>query len=260
MKEYLVFGHLDKCTGPVDGPQPSSRGPPAPTSFLNSSPRKQQTKLERLPAVNYSTLKDQALRKKMTELGISSTGSRALLERRHREWRTIWNANCDAVKPRPRAQLVRDLEVWERTQGGRVSGISRLGQNTQLVKDKDFDGSAWATKYNSSFKDLIANARRARPPKQEPEREEGGQKGHDLTAGAEECGSNQSNTGVNTREVLDYQVESTDSPTDGAGGDLEKGVGRPKDNVGGETHASWLSNGGSHDEKAFDVPLNEVTS
>lgn len=169
MKEYLVFGHLDKCNGPSTEPlQSSSRGLPTPASFSNASPRKQQTKHERLPALNYSTLKDQALRKKMSELGISSGGARALLERRHREWRTIWNANCDAVKPKPRAQLIHDLDIWERTQGGRVAA-SRSAQNSTSVKDNNFDGGAWATKYNSSFKDLVANARRNRPPKQEPD-------------------------------------------------------------------------------------------
>lgn len=167
MKEYLVFGHLDKCNGPsAESLQSSSRELPSLASFPNPSPRKQQTKHERLPALNYSTLKDQALRKKMTELGISSGGARALLERRHREWRTIWNANCDAVKPKPRAQLIHDLDIWERTQGGRVAA-SRLAQNSTSVKDNTFDGGAWATKYNLSFKDLVANARRNCPPKQE---------------------------------------------------------------------------------------------
>lgn len=169
MKEYLVFGHLDKCNGPPTEPQQSSsRELPTPANLLSISSRQQQTRHERLPALNYSTLKDQALRKKMTELGISSGGTRALLERRHREWRTIWNANCDAVKPKPRTQLMHDLDVWERTQGGRFAA-SRLAQNSTSVKDKGFDGGAWASKYSSSFKDLVANARRNRPPKQEPD-------------------------------------------------------------------------------------------
>ncbi|KAF3352924.1 Choline-phosphate cytidylyltransferase [Verticillium dahliae VDG1] len=30
------------------------------------------------------------------------------------------------------------------------------------VKDKEFDGAAWATKHDNEFKDLIANARRSR--------------------------------------------------------------------------------------------------
>ncbi len=30
------------------------------------------------------------------------------------------------------------------------------------IKDKDFDGTAWAVKHDSSFEDLIANARKSR--------------------------------------------------------------------------------------------------
>lgn len=241
MKEYLVFGHLDKCNGPSTEPQQrSTRELPTPANFLNPSPRKQQTKHERLPALNYSTLKDQALRKKMTELGISSGGTRALLERRHREWRTIWNANCDAVKPKPRAQLVHDLDVWERTQGGRVAP-SRLAQNSTSVKDKDFDGGAWATKYNSSFKDLVANARRNRPPKQEPDdKVRGGQVGGDGASDLdnhERRGSDARMDCVNTnehppvgdvgheREVVDIAVEHIDgnaqNASDGPMGSVE---------------------------------------
>lgn len=272
MKEYLVFGHLDKCTGPTtDTSQTTSREPPTPNNFLNPSPRKQQTKLERLPAVNYSTLKDQALRKKMTELGISSTGPRALLERRHREWRAIWNANCDAVNPRPRAQLIHDLEVWERTQGGRVSAMSRLGQNAPLVKDKDFDGGAWATKYSSSFKDLVASARRSRPPKQEPKSVEGGQNGDELSAGVnsyEQRGSGApvTDTHLNAQEPehavddVGNNQEPIDSSMDAIGDNQQKAFGSPVDSVGSMGNAPGVNDMDGQHHKVPDVPVNNVAS
>ena len=172
MKEWQVFSHLDKCSGPTPSSPSSSRalGNLEAGRQSNASPRKQQNNMERLPALNYSMIKEQALRKKLAELGISSTGPRALLERRHKEWCTMWNANCDAVKPKPRAQLLRDLETWERTQGGRAPPAFR---NTTSIKDKEFDGSAWAAKYDESFKDLIANARRNRPQKPESLKKDG---------------------------------------------------------------------------------------
>jgi E3 ubiquitin-protein ligase RAD18 len=37
-----------------------------------------------------------------------------------------------------------------------------------MVKDKDFDGAAWATKHDTSFKDLIANARKSIKPVPKP--------------------------------------------------------------------------------------------
>ncbi|SPO03197.1 uncharacterized protein DNG_05879 [Cephalotrichum gorgonifer] len=213
MKEWQVFSHLDKCAvGPADSPRSPARELPTSTNFLNPSPRKQQTKFERLPAINYSMLKDQALRKKMSDLGISTGGSRALLERRHREWCTIWNANCDSVKPKSRPQLIRDLEIWERSQGGRATPASRLAQTSASVKDKDFDRGAWAAKHGSSFKDLIASARRGCPPKQRPDKVEGGQKTGDLSV-ADDSTTEQTATddlahaaGV---DIIDYLVDSS---------------------------------------------------
>ena len=124
--------------------------------------RKQPRNLDRLPAVNYSMYKEQALRKKLADLGIPNQGPRQLLERRHKEWMTIWNANCDAANPRKRSELLHDLDVWERTQGGRAPVSGRVVQTAMAIKDKEFDGAAWATKHDDSFKDLIANARKSR--------------------------------------------------------------------------------------------------
>jgi E3 ubiquitin-protein ligase RAD18 len=106
--------------------------------------------------------KDPALRKKMSDLGISSQGPRTLLERRHKEWMTIWNSNCDAAQPRKHRELLQDLETWEKTQGGRAPTTGRSAQNAAIIKDKDFDGAAWAAKHDASFQDLINQARKTR--------------------------------------------------------------------------------------------------
>ncbi|KAF4125369.1 E3 ubiquitin-protein ligase RAD18, partial [Geosmithia morbida] len=159
MKEWQVFQHLESCPGPVKPrPQRQDNTLQPGTPFPSLSHRQQPAHpLERLPSLSYSMLKDQALRKKLGDLGISNQGPRALLEKRHKEWVTLWNANCDAVKPKRRTELLHDLDMWERTQGGRMSGR----QSTVVINDKDFDGPAWATKHDASFKDLIANARRS---------------------------------------------------------------------------------------------------
>lgn len=151
MKAWQVFNHLDSCPGPtvretvpVDRPSASTKIP------------------ERLPALNYSMLKEQTLRKKLAEFGISNQGSRALLERRHREWITMWNANCDAANPKKRSELLQDLLVWERTQGGRLTSGRSVAEIT-TISDKSFDGAAWAAKHEASFKDLILDARKSIP-------------------------------------------------------------------------------------------------
>ncbi|KAI5923586.1 hypothetical protein F4810DRAFT_668058 [Camillea tinctor] len=184
MKVIQVDKHLDtSCPGkpePESSPsrQPSKASATIPIVFPSSSSssssssfRRQQQPpskpLERLPALNYSSLKEVQLRKKLTELGISTTGGRQMLERRHREWVTIWNANCDSLRPRRKADLLHDLDVWERTHGTRAPTTSRSATLGAQIKDKDFDGAAWAARHGSSFKDLIASARRNRAQAQE---------------------------------------------------------------------------------------------
>ncbi|KFA48783.1 hypothetical protein S40293_01578 [Stachybotrys chartarum IBT 40293] len=156
MKEWQVFSHLETCTGPTPPPPKKSSESSRPISTRPQKPP------ERLPALNYAMFKDQVLRKKLADLGISNQGPRLLLERRHREWMTIWNANCDAARPRTQSELLHDLDIWERTQGGRAPTTGRALQNAAIIKDKHFDGAAWGAKHDSSFKDLIASARRSK--------------------------------------------------------------------------------------------------
>ncbi|PTB39809.1 uncharacterized protein TrAFT101_005149 [Trichoderma asperellum] len=161
MKEWQVFGHLESCPGPSAAANSPSNNTDSENTFsFGQSQRKQQKTLERLPPLNYSMLKEQALRKKMLELGLNNQGPRILLEKRHKEWLTLWNANCDAATPKKRSELLHDLDIWERTQGGRAPTSGRVIQTAAVIKDKDFDGAAWAAKHDSSFRDLIASARR----------------------------------------------------------------------------------------------------
>ncbi|KAG6042286.1 hypothetical protein E4U41_000030 [Claviceps citrina] len=155
MKAWKVFQHLESCPGPI-----AESGPSNPTISLQRLQQVRQRKsIERLPALNYSILKDQALRRKLAELGLSNQGPRILLEKRHKEWINLWNANCDAAEPKRRTQLLQDLDIWERTQGYRASPAGPAALNAALIKDKNFDGAAWAARHDSSFKDLIASAR-----------------------------------------------------------------------------------------------------
>ncbi|KND91627.1 Postreplication repair E3 ubiquitin-protein ligase rad18 [Tolypocladium ophioglossoides CBS 100239] len=160
MKAWQVFRHLEACPGSSSREEVSKSSNAAST--FSQSQRRQDKTLERLPALSYPILKEQALRKKMTELGISNQGPRALLEKRHKEWITLWNANCDAARPKRRSELLQDLDIWERTQGGRAPTTGRTIQTAAAIKDKDFDATAWAAKHDSSFQDLIARAKKSR--------------------------------------------------------------------------------------------------
>ena len=101
-------------------------------------------------------LKENALRKKLQDLGIPSWGSRQLLTRRHVEWVNLWNSNCDSARPLSKRELLKELETWEQSQGGSAPNTAAA------VMKKDFDGQGWASSNKDQFDALIANARRKR--------------------------------------------------------------------------------------------------
>ncbi|KAF2658730.1 DNA repair protein rad18 [Lophiostoma macrostomum CBS 122681] len=114
--------------------------------------------MSRLPTMNYALLNESKLKKKLQELGISASGKKELLIRRHTEWLHLWNSNCDASDDRRKTkrELLKELDTWERTQGGNAS------TSTATVMRKDFDSRGHASTHKSQFDDLIANARKKR--------------------------------------------------------------------------------------------------
>ena len=53
---------------------------------------------------------------------------------------------------------MRELDAWERTQGGNANSSSLEATNT--VMGKSFDAGAWSSSHDDDFKRLIANARK----------------------------------------------------------------------------------------------------
>ena len=122
--------------------------------------------MDRLPQISYGLMKDQALRKKLTELGIPNHGPRPLLIKRHTEWVNLVNSNCDSSRPRSKRELLSELDTWERSQGRNIlSGLG--GAETNSVMRKDFDGAAWAVSHGNDFQQLIARARQKSTAKSE---------------------------------------------------------------------------------------------
>ncbi|SLM33998.1 dna repair protein [Lasallia pustulata] len=164
MKEENVFSHLDTCSGENTTSDSSvvkaaATSPPSSTSTRVARAKTPAKPIDRLPKLNYTILKDTALKRKLAELGIPNWGNKALLTRRHSEWVNLWNANCDSSKPRTKRELLHELDSWERSQGGLASSLVGGVNSGSSIMKKDFDGSAWAANHNEDFQRLIAKAR-----------------------------------------------------------------------------------------------------
>ena len=164
MKIDAVDGHIDRCEDEKKNKQlgrPKSRAhlgdfpPPSNAAVRNPKPA------DRLPELSYSLLNETKLAKKLKELGIPSTGSKQLMIKRHREWVNLWNANCDSSNPRSKRDLLRELDAWERTQGGRAPLVNGLAST---IMTKEFDAAGWSNSNRSDFDRLIADAKRTGAP------------------------------------------------------------------------------------------------
>jgi len=160
MKEAVINSHLDRCIAgdsrtadESSSPAPTPQLAPGTIAYSQTKPTKQK---ERLPFINYSIINDNALRKKLKELGIPTHGAKDLMRRRHTEWVNLWNANCDSRNPVSKSKLLQDLDAWERT-------LSRqIEKGPSGFMAKDFDREAHVKAQKSNFDELIRQARQKR--------------------------------------------------------------------------------------------------
>lgn len=160
MKEEAVFLHLDTHneTNRARRPEPPRNKRSSSVEITGPSRSKPRVP-ERLPQLNYSLMKDNALRKKLADLGIPNTGPRALLMRRHAEWVNIVNANADSSRPKTKREMLRELDVWDRSTGRSIATSGSDFSTAGSIMSKDFDGAAWSANHKSDFDELVAKAR-----------------------------------------------------------------------------------------------------
>lgn len=113
------------------------------------------------------------------------------MKRRHIEWLNIYNSNCDADENirKSKRQLLKELDEWEQTQGGRADS-----KESKIMR-KDFDGSGYAKANKTDFDDLIARARQKRGT---PKVQDGPQEN-----GAGKAGQRENGTGQQDEESRD---------------------------------------------------------
>ena len=181
MKEALINPHLDKClqglagsptpppttTEPIGAPSPSRGFQAGTIAYTTTKPN--NSTLQRLSTINYGGMNEANLRRRLKDLGIPNHGNKELMRKRHSEWMNLWNANCDSLRPVPKAKLLRDLDVWERNfsrdERQRQQSAAGGSVNGNGVMDKDFDREGHMQKEKDGFEALVRKARESRMAK-----------------------------------------------------------------------------------------------
>ncbi|KAJ8608537.1 hypothetical protein MRB53_039591 [Persea americana] len=101
---------------------------------------------KRLPKPNYAVMNDTKLRRSMGELGLSTSGTRAILQKRYTEYIALWNSNLDSKQPKSKRDLLRELQAWDRIQS----------KASIKVTNEEIDAAHKNGEYKDNFKDLIA--------------------------------------------------------------------------------------------------------
>ncbi|NXP56684.1 RAD18 ligase, partial [Heliornis fulica] len=142
--EQYVNKHLDSCLMREDK-----------KDSLRSSDRKRKP----MPKVVYNLLSERDLKKKLKEHGLSTRGTRQQLIKRHQEFVHMYNAQCDSLKPKSVAELVKELEKNEKI---RVQlELNKPGENSltftknQTEKEIDEIHTNYRNKHRREFKFLV---------------------------------------------------------------------------------------------------------
>ncbi|NWI41257.1 RAD18 ligase, partial [Picathartes gymnocephalus] len=142
--EQYINKHLDSCLTREEK-----------KDSLRSSAQKRKL----MSKVVYNLLSDRDLRKKLKEHGLSTSGTRQQLIKRHQEFVHMYNAQCDSLNPKSVAEVVKELEKNEKV---RVQlECNKPGENSltftkdQTEEEIDAIHAEYRKKHRSEFKFLV---------------------------------------------------------------------------------------------------------
>ena len=150
--ELIQTKHIAKCIAENSDPPPTNK---TSLAFFQPSTSSSPTK-KKLPTLAYSLYSENKLRSILRDLGISSKGNKKMLERRHTEWMTLWNANADSKSPVSKSVLLSRLLQWE-------SSMEKLKDQENRKQDlKNLDSDEWLKNHSDSFNSLLEQAKKSR--------------------------------------------------------------------------------------------------
>ncbi|NXA54739.1 RAD18 ligase, partial [Nothocercus julius] len=142
--EQYINKHLDGCLAREE---------------KKDSLRSSGNKRKPMSKVVYNLLSDRDLRRKLKEQGLSTQGSRQQLVKRHQEFVHMYNAQCDALSPKPVAEIVKELEKNEKIrvqlEFSKPSENSLTFTKDQTEKEIDEIHADYRNKHRSEFQFLV---------------------------------------------------------------------------------------------------------
>ncbi|NXM50198.1 RAD18 ligase, partial [Gymnorhina tibicen] len=142
--EQYINKHLDSCLTREEK-----------KDSLRSSAHKRKL----MSKVVYNLLSDRDLRRKLKEHGLSTSGTRQQLIKRHQEFVHMYNAQCDSLNPKSVAEVVKELEKNEKI---RVQlECNKPGENSltftkdQTEKEIDEIHAEYRNRHRNEFKFLV---------------------------------------------------------------------------------------------------------
>ncbi|NWR34129.1 RAD18 ligase, partial [Tachuris rubrigastra] len=142
--EQYINKHLDSCLTREEKKD----------SLRSSAPKRKQ-----MAKVVYNLLSDRDLKKKLKEHGLSSSGTRQQLIKRHQEFVHMYNAQCDSLNPKSVAEVVKELEKIEKIrvqlESSKPSENSLTFTKDQTEEEIDEIHAAYRNKHRNEFQFLV---------------------------------------------------------------------------------------------------------
>ncbi|XP_051644652.1 E3 ubiquitin-protein ligase RAD18 isoform X1 [Manacus candei] len=142
--EQYINKHLDSCLTREEK-----------KDSLRSSTHKRKP----MSKVVYNLLSDRDLKKKLKEHGLSTSGTRQQLIKRHQEFVHMYNAQCDSLSPKSVAEVVKELEKNEKIrvqlECNKPSENSLTFTKDQTEEEIDEIHAEYRNKHRKEFKFLM---------------------------------------------------------------------------------------------------------
>lgn len=179
--------HRGVCPGTEEGREELVRAAEAAKTASKAHAAGNEYPKKRLPLLAYSVLNDKVLRKKCEEYKLPSRGSRALREKRLKEYINRYNAECDSDNPKTVQEIIDDV----------VGAENEYKQATKPKRGEKMKQS------KLTFKKLFDAVKSQRKPDQKQQRQQPPKEAY-----PEEYDSQQTQLSNCTRDPWDFTTQN----------------------------------------------------